>query len=177
MMSKVFKVSRSAFYKSLHYLPSERDHENRILLFEIRRIHQQSKASYGSPRITDELKALGFRASEPRVERLLKRHKIYAIRKKRFVITTDSKQHFPIAENKLERNYTINGEGKVWVSNITYFRTVKGFCYLALIADLYSPEIIGYYISDSRELKECFRALQKAQTQSWIKDGTIHHFD
>lgn len=71
-MCKVFKVSKSAFYRSLHYLPSERDHENRLLLFEIRRIHGQSKAPYGSPRITDELKARGFNVSEPRVARLMK---------------------------------------------------------------------------------------------------------
>ena len=112
-MCKVFKVSRSAFYKSLRYLSSKCDYENCMLLFEINRIPQQSRASYGSSRITAKLKAQGFKASKPRVARLMKRHKIRAIRKKKFVVTTDSKHSFAIAENKLNRNFTTDAAGKV----------------------------------------------------------------
>lgn len=68
-------MSKSAFYNWRHSKPSDRDNgndrdnENRVLLFEIRKIHQQSKASYGSSRITDELRAHGFEASRPREAR------------------------------------------------------------------------------------------------------------
>lgn len=144
-MCKVFNVSRSAFYKSLHYLSCARDHENRMLLFEIRRIHQQSKATYGSPRIAEELKARGFKASEPRVARLMKKHKIRAIHKKKFVVTTDSKHNFPIAKNKLERNFATDAAGKAWVSDITYIRTGKGWLYLTAILDLFDRKVIGWH--------------------------------
>lgn len=70
-MCKVFKVSKSGFYNARNYIPSTRDSENRRLLSEIRRIHELSKASYGSPRITDELKTRGFNVSRPRVGRLM----------------------------------------------------------------------------------------------------------
>ena len=139
-MCKVFKVSRSAYYKSLHYLPSERDHENRMLLFEIRRIHEQSRASYGSPRIIEELKARKFKVSEPRVARLMNRHKICAVRKKKFVVTTDSKHSFPVAQNKLNRNFTTDAPGKVCVSDIAYVRTGKGWLYLTAILDLFDQQ-------------------------------------
>src|SRR5690606_983937 len=152
-MCKVFKVSKSPFYKSFHYLPCGRDHENRMLLFEIRRIHNQSRASYGSPRITKELNARGFKASEPRVARLMKRNNIRAIHKKKFVVTTDSEHTFPVAENKLNRNFTANAAGKVWVSDITYIRTGKGWLYLTAILDLYDRKVIGWAQSSDLSAK------------------------
>lgn len=67
---------------------------------------------------------------------------------------------------------------QVWVSDITYIRTVKGFCYLALITDMYSRKIVGYdLISDSLELKGCVRALNKAIYQAKETKGLIHHSD
>lgn len=66
---------------------------------------------------------------------------------------------------------------QVWVSDITYIRTVNGFCYLALITDMYSRKIVGYDISNSLELAGCLRALQKALRQSGGVKGLIHHSD
>jgi len=90
--------------------------------------------------------------------------------------TTDSFHRFYKYSN-LIKDLEIIRPNQVWVSDITYIRTVKGFCYLALITDLYSRKIVGYDISDSLELKGCLRALQKAQRQSRIKERTIHHSD
>jgi len=177
-MCKVFKVSKSAFYKSLHYLPSARDHENRLLLFEIRRIHKRSRASYGSPRITDELKVRGFKASEPRVARLMKRHKIRAIRKKKFVVTTDSKHSFAIAENKLNRNFTTDAAGKAWVSDITYIRTGKGWLYLTAILDLYDRKVIGWAQSSDLSAKNTtMAAWRMAVKNREVTDSLIFHSD
>jgi len=177
-MCKVFKVSRSAFYNSLHYLSSGRDHENRMLLSEIRRIHKQSRASYGSPRITDELKARGFKASEPRVARLMKRHKIRAIRKKKFVVTTDSKHSFAIAENKLNRNFITHAAGKVWVSDITYIRTGKGWLYLTAILDLYDRKVVGWaQSSDLSAENTTIAAWRMAVNNRAMTDNLIFHSD
>jgi len=65
----------------------------------------------------------------------------------------------------------------VWVSDITYIRTVKGFCYLALITDMHSRKIVGYNLSDGLELKGCVRALEKAIYQAKNINGLIHHSD
>ena len=65
----------------------------------------------------------------------------------------------------------------VWVSDITYIRTAKGFCYLALITDLYSRKIVGFDLSDSLELAGCLRALQKALRQAKPTYDLIHHSD
>ena len=66
---------------------------------------------------------------------------------------------------------------QVWVSDITYIRTVKGFCYLALINDMYSRKITGYDLSDSLELAGCVRALTKALKQSGKRFPQVHHSD
>jgi len=177
-MCKAFKVSRSAFYSSLNYLPSERDNENRMLLAEIRRIHAQSKASYGSPRITKELKARGIKASEPRVARLMKMHKIRAVHKKKFVVTTDSKHSFPVAQNKLNQVFKADAMGKVWVSDITYIRTGKGWLYLTAILDLYDRKVIGWSQSSDLSAKNTSIAAWKmAVNNRSVTDDLIFHSD
>ena len=62
----------------------------------------------------------------------------------------------------LLKDLNVTRPNQVWVSDITYIRTIKGFCYLALITDMYSRKIVGYDLSDSLELKGCVRALNKA---------------
>ena len=78
-MYKVFKISRNSYYRWCNYIPSKRDNENRSLLFEIGRVHEKSKANYGSQRIIKEPKSLGFNMSRPRVTRLMKQKEIKAV--------------------------------------------------------------------------------------------------
>jgi transposase InsO family protein len=143
-MCHVFKVSKSGFYAWLKHVPSKRDRENRMLLSEIQRIHFKSKASYGSPRITDELRARGFDVSRPRVARLMKNNGIRAVHAKKFKVTTDSKHGYPVVENKLGRNFSVGQSGRVWVSDITYVKTSKGWLYLTVILDLFDRKVVGW---------------------------------
>ena len=66
---------------------------------------------------------------------------------------------------------------QVWVGDITYIRTLKGFCYLALITDMYSRKIVGCNLSDSLESKGCVRDLNKAIYQAENIKQLIHHSD
>ena len=149
MMCKVFKVSRSAFYQSQKFTPSNRDGENQILTSEIMRIHTRSKATYGSPRMTEELNASGFKVSRPRVSRLMKQKNIRAVHAKKFVVTTDSNHKYPVVENKLDRNFTPDDKAMAWVSDITYIRTSQGWLYLTAVIDLYDRKVIGWALSSS----------------------------
>jgi len=178
MMCKVFKVSRSAFYSALNYLPSKRDGENRRLLSEIHRIHELSKATYGSPRITDELNARGFNVSRPRVARLMKQHKIRAVHAKKFVVTTDSKHNYPIAENKLDREFSADAPGGKWVSDITYIRTGKGWLYLTTVIDLFDRKVIGWsQSSDMSAANTTIAAWRMAIRNRAINSKLIFHSD
>jgi len=115
-----------------------------MLLIEIRRIHQQSKASYGSPRITEELKARGLKASRPRVARIMRQNGLRAVHAKKFVVTTNSKHEYPVVANKLDRDFTAKQPGMAWVSDITYIKTQQGWLYLTVILDLFDRKVIGW---------------------------------
>jgi len=130
-MCKVLKVSRSGYYEWQKHVPSRRDNENRRLLFEIRHIHAQSQASYGSPRMTDELKARGFMASRPRVARIMRQNRIRAVHQMKFVVTTDSNHKYPLAENKLDSYSSVtrsmSRKGNCWDNAVaeSFFKTLK----------------------------------------------------
>lgn len=177
-MCKILKVSRSRFYQLRNYFPSKRDSENRSLLTEIMRIHEKSRASYGSPRMTEELKRLGFDASRPRVARLMRHHGIKAVHAKKFVVTTDSKHSYPIVENKLDRNFTTERKAQVWVSDITYVRTGKGWLYLTAVIDLYDRKVIGWALSDNLRAESTSIAAWKMAVKSrYPSQNLIFHSD
>lgn len=90
--------------------------------------------------------------------------------------TTFSHHRFYTYRN-LVKNMTVTGPNQVWVSDITYIRTVSGFCYLALITDMYSRKIVGYDMSDSLELAGCLRALRKALKAARPATRLVHHSD
>ena len=177
-MCRVFKVSRSGFYEHLHRFPSGRDNENRMILFKIRRIHEQSKSSYGSPRITAELIAGGNKVSRPRVARLMRQAGIRSVHAKKFVATTNSKHRYPIVENKLKRNFTAKEKNCVWVSDITYIKTTAGWLYLTIVLDLFDRKIVGWAMSsDMSATNTTVAAWKMAARNQPITSELIFHSD
>ena len=148
-MCRVLQVSRSSYYIWLKSKPSKRLLENKKLIEQIKIIHKQSKGTYGSPRITKELKARNYSASRVRVARLMKKARIRSIIKKKFVVTTNSKHGFTLSPNLLNREFNPDQQGKVWVSDITYIRTMEGWLYLTVIIDLADRKVIGWSTSES----------------------------
>ncbi len=107
---------------------------------------------------------------------ILRKHNMLIHRKKYSSRTTNSLHRFYKYKNII-KDIDVTRPNQVWVSDITYIRTIKGFCYLALITDMYSRKIVGYDISNSLELKGCERALNKALCQAKDTTGLIHHSD
>ena len=177
-MCKVFKISKTSYYRSRNYIPSDRDGENRMLLSEIHRICERSKSTYGSPRITEELKAKGFKVSRPRVARLMKKHGIKAVRKKKFVVTTDSKHQYPIADNVLDRDFQATTVAQKWVSDITYIKTAQGWLYLTVIIDLFDRKVIGWSLSNGLKASQTIiPAWRMAVNNRMPCKGMIFHSD
>ena len=107
---------------------------------------------------------------------VLRKHNMLTLRKKYSSRTTYSLHRFYKYKNII-KDVEATRPNQVWVSDITYIRTVKGFCYLALITDMHSRKIIGYDLSDSLELSGCTRALKKALYQAKSTEDLIHHSD
>jgi len=107
---------------------------------------------------------------------VLRKYNMLTLRKKTSARTTNSYHRF-YKYNNIIKDMEVTKPNQVWVSDITYIRTIKGFCYLALITDMHSRKIIGYDLSDSLELNGCVRALNKAIYQAKNIKGLIHHSD
>lgn len=156
-MCKVLKVSRSSYYCWLKRNPGKRAVENKELCERIKKIYDQSKRTYGSPRVTIKLQEEGFHVSRQRVARLMKRQNLKSIIRKKWVITTDSRHNYPVVENKLNRDFNVIRPGQAWVSDITYIRTFQGWLYLTVIIDLFDRKVIGW--SFSRSLKAVYTTI------------------
>ena len=105
-MCQQMGVSRSGYYAWKGRPESKRNKADRALAEVVTAVHQQSRGRYGSPRVHAELRARGQRVSRKRVARLMRQQNIAARKKRRFVRTTDSRHHQPVAPNVLERNFS-----------------------------------------------------------------------
>lgn len=177
-MCQAFKVSRSGYYDWLKAKPSARDKENDLLMVQVREIFHQSKETYGSPRITQELQALGYSASRPRIARLMQACSLRAVRGKSFKLTTDSRHKYPVSPNLLNQSFEVERENQVWVSDITYIKTTKGWLYLTMIMDLYNRKVVGWALSKSMFYYDTvLPAWKMAVANRFIKKPLIFHSD
>lgn len=147
------------------------------MLALIQSIHAEFKGSYGSPRMTRELRSQGYPASEERVARLMRENGIKAKHKRRFKVTTDSKHKLPIAPNRLGRDFTPAAPNQVWTADITYLWTDEGWLYLAIVLDLFNREVVGW----SLKPRMTADIVTDALTMAWFRRkpgvGLIHHSD
>jgi putative transposase len=124
----------------------------------------------------DEFTKANLKVGRDTLFNILRKYQMLTLRKKYSSRTTNSLHRFYKYKNIIN-DVEITRPNQVWVSDITYIRTVKGFCYLALITDMYSRKIVGYDLSDSLELNGCVRALKKALYHAKNIKGLIHHSD
>ena len=173
-----FNLKRDAYYK-------HKRRADKRLVFEQQVIALVKQRRQSLPRegVRKLLKALdndfnkqGLKVGRDALFNILRTHNMLTLRKKPTYKTTNSLHRFYKYKNCI-KDLVINKPNQVWVSDITYIRTIKGFCYLALITDMYSRKIVGYDLSDSLELTGCVRALQKALEQSAQRSPQIHHSD
>ena len=167
----------SGYYAWLKRPESNRNQQNKQLLEQIKGVHQQSRQTYGSPRIYVDLKKQGVACSENRVARLMQVHQIAARRKKRFMVTTDSKHGLPVAENKLNQQFQATKPNEKWATDLTYIWTKEGWLYLAVVLDLYSRKVVGWAMDDNMETGLVVKALKMALLTRTPPKGLLHHSD
>lgn len=177
-MCRVLKLSRSGYYAWIKRKPSSRTQENEILSQEIQQIHQESRQTYGSPRIHAALVAKGFQVGRQRVVRLMEKLGICARRKRKFKATTDSEHDLPIAQNVLARDFTTTEPDRAWVADMTYIWTTEGWLYLAVIIDLFSRRVVGWSMADHMRTALVLTTLEAALGQRVpSQTGLVFHSD
>ena len=168
------QISRSGYYAWLKRPKSSRSLQNERLVKQIEGIHQQSRHTYGSPRVHDELREQGVTCSENKVARLMRQYGIAAEKKRKFIRTTDSNHSLPIAPNLLNQHFEADRPNATWTADITYIWTQQGWLYLAVILDLFSRRIVGWSMAPSLERTLVIDALQMAVTTRNPDEGLIH---
>jgi putative transposase len=172
-MCELGQVSRAGLYR---FAPeTEHADPDLDLRDEIQRIALEFP-SYGRPRITAELKRRGWKVNHKRVGRIMREDNLLCLRKRKFVVTTDSNHNFRVYPN-LAGGMELTGIDQLWIADITYIRLETEFVYLAVVLDAYSRRVIGWALDRSLEDDLAIAALQMAFRRRRPADGLTHHSD
>jgi putative transposase len=173
-MVELGRVSRSGFYRFCPDRPPQPDRD-----MEVRdAIHRIALEwpSYGRPRVARELRRRGWIVNHKRVRRLMREDNLLCLRKRKFVVTTDSNHGRKVYPN-LAGDMEVTGVNQLWVADITYVRLQEEFVYLAVILDAYSRRVIGWSLDRTLEDDLTLAALRMALAQRTVRPGLVHHSD
>lgn len=176
-MCDVLQVSCSGFYAWCKRPISQREQANEELVVEIRRLHQRSRETYGSPRIHADLRDMGFFVNRKRVARLMRINGIQARRKQHYKITTKRHETRSVAPNLLAQDFKAASVNEKWLADITYIDTHEGWLYLATVLDVYSRQIVGYSMSNRLQEQLVEDALLMALGRRNLGSDLLHHSD
>jgi len=177
-MCEALNVSKTGYYAWKKRPESALAKRRRQIVEKIRTVHQQSRRTYGSPRVTAELKATGVSVCENTVARYMREEGIESKIKRRFCVkTTDANHDHPLAPNRLERDFQADAPNRKWCCDITYVPTDEGWLYLAAVIDLCSRRVVGWAMADHLRAELCLDALSMAIEQRRPAAGLLHHSD
>ena len=179
-LCEALEVSASGYYdwQERQSSPGPRAVEDQKLRSEIGRIHQESRQTYGAPRVQACLREQDRRHGRNRIARLMREEGLLGRQKKRYrVVTTDSNHEQPIAPNRLAELPQASRPNQIWVADITYVATAQGWVYVAAILDLYSRRIVGWAVSQQIDTALVLQALAMALTHRQPPAGLVFHSD
>ena len=177
-MCRAVEVSGSGYYAFKNRPKNQNRINNDNLLIEIRRVFWDNNRNYGSPRIWDQLRNKeNISCSLNRVARLMRCNGIFAVHKRKFKATTNSKHNCLVWPNLLNRNFIVARPNSVWVSDITYIWTFEGWLYLAVILDLFSRGVVGLAMDKTIAETLTMQALKQAILRRSPLKEVIYHSD
>ena len=176
-LCRLLEVSPSGYYQWRQRQPGPRAQANQKLLAHIRKAFDQSRQTYGSPRITRQLQRAQVPCSENRVARLMQSQQLRARSKRPFrPRTTDSRHGYRTAPNRLKTK-SLSRINQAWVADITYIQAGHRWIYLAAVMDLFSRRIVGWSLGYSLHASLVSDALQQALARRRPPAGLLHHSD
>jgi transposase InsO family protein len=166
-------VSRAGFYRHFdEHAPRQAETELRD---RIQRVALENRF-YGYRRVAAELRRQGLVVNHKRVLRVMQQDNLLSLRKRRFVITTDSRHYRPIYPN-LVAGREMTAPNQVWVADITYLHLREEFIFLAVILDVFSRRVVGWELGESLQTSLVLAALNRAVADRSLPAGIIHHSD
>jgi transposase InsO family protein len=177
-MCRLLEVTRSGFYAWKNRTPCDRKLKQMQLTEKINIVYQQSRRTYGSPRVHAQLASEGEVACLNTIAKRMKEAGIRVKPKKAFVPrTTQSDPSHPTYSNELDRQFDSALPNRKWAGDITYLPTLEGWLYLAVVIDLCSRKVVGYSMSDHLRSELASDALAMAIESRCPGEGLLHHSD
>jgi putative transposase len=170
-------LSESWYYKWRDRRPTARQQRRAELAVKIREIFDASGGTYGSPRVTLELWAAGWRVGENTVAALMAELGLAGRKpKRRRSLTKQGKR--PVAPDRVDRKFSAPAPDVLWCGDMTEIVTDQGKLYLATVIDLFSRRLLGYAMSEHHDADLVIASLRMAATtRGGTVDGVIFHSD
>jgi len=172
-MCQATGVSRAGFYRS--WEEKAPDEAAMALRDAIQRASVEHPR-YGAAKVAEVLRRSGLVVSVARVQRVRREDNLLAVRRRKFVVTTDSDHEFLVYPN-LAQYMVLTAVNQLWVADITYIRLASEFVYLAVVLDAFSRRAVGWSLSRSLQTKLPLAALNLAITARQPAPGLVHHSD
>lgn len=174
-LCRALGFTSSGFYAWCKRGPSARAKADAELTLKIHAIHEQSRATYGVPRVHAVLAAEGIHVGRKRVARLMKCAGLEGISRRRKYRSTRDKDAHP-APDLVDRRFVATTPNQLWVADITYVPTLEGFLYLAVVLDVFSRRIVGWAMAKHLRAELVIEALEMAVGRRQPRT-VIHHSD
>jgi putative transposase len=167
------QMSRAGYYRFFdEHAPQQAETELRD---RIQRVALKNRC-YGYRRVVAELRLQGILVNHKRVLRVMREDNLLSLRKRKFVLTTDSRHGRPVYPN-LIAGLELTAPNQVWVADITYIRLREEFIFLAVVLDAFSRRVVGWELGESLQTALALRALNRALADRPVPVGIIHHSD
>jgi putative transposase len=174
-LCNVVEVSRAGYYAWRDREPSKRAVADGVLLAEIRKIHTESRCTYGAPRVHGQLRRRGQQVGCKRVARLMRADGLMGVHRRKW---RRRRPDIAPAPDRLRRNFTAERPNQRWVADITEFPTGEGKLHVAGIRDLCHRGLVGWSMGPSPDAELVVDALVMALGRCEPDgDGLIHHSD
>lgn len=171
------EVSESGYYAWRKRQASARSQADEQVESHLVRLFEQSRGTYGSPRLSAALRQVGVVCNRKRVMRLMRRAGIAARARRKRVRTTVSDVSLPVAPNHLNREFSASAPNQKWLSDITFIATLEGWLFLAVVLDLYARTVVGWAMDTHMRTELVERALAMARQQRLPDPNLLFHSD
>ena len=176
-LCRLLGVTRQGYYAFAKRPVSARADQERTLRERLRTLHAESKGTYGSPRLHAALRREGSKVSKHRIEKALRSMGLQGRLSRRWRVTTRANPAHPVVGNSLARDFSASRPNERWVTDISYVWTDEGWCYLAVILDLFSRAVVGWALDTTLSTKLPLAALEMAIQRRRPGSGLLHHSD
>jgi transposase InsO family protein len=177
VLCRLLGVTRQGYYAFAKRPVSAHADRERGLRERLRVLHAESKGRYGSPRLHAALRREGSKVSKHRIERALRSMGLQGRSPRRWRVTTRANPAHPVVGNSLARDFSASRPNERWVTDISYVWTDEGWCYLAVILDLFSRAVVGWALDTTLSTKLPLAALEMAIQRRRPGPGLLHHSD